>query len=131
LLGGAGDDILIWNLNDSTVTGDAGNDTVRLTSGDLDVTANSGKFSGIERIDLASDAGANAVVLTAQDILDESDSDILTLLGGAGDSVNAGIGWTDGGFNGSGQHVYTKLAGPTTATLILDAAIAANPDILT
>jgi hypothetical protein len=63
--------------------------------------------------------------------LDESDSDILTLLGGAGDSVNAGIGWTDGGFNGSGQHVYTKLAGPTTATLILDAAIAANPDILT
>jgi Ca2+-binding RTX toxin-like protein len=131
LVGGAGDDVLIWDLNDSTVAGGTGIDTVRLASGNLDVTGNSGKFSGIERIDLAADAGANAVVLTAQDILDESDNDILTLLGGAGDSVNAGIGWSDGGLNGAGQHVYTKVVGAATATLILDAAIAANPDILT
>jgi Ca2+-binding RTX toxin-like protein len=131
LIGGAGDDILIWDRPDSTVDGGVGGDTLRLTSGNLDVTANAGKLSGIERIDLATDAGANAVILTAQDILDESDSDILTLLGGAGDSVNAGAGWTDGGLNGAGQHVYTKLAGVSTVTLVLDAAIAANADILT
>ncbi len=53
-----------------------------------------------------------------------SDTDILTVLGDAGDSIDAGTGWTDGGIVG-GFHVYTQ----GLATLNLDVDLAVNPDI--
>ncbi len=71
-------------------------------------------------------AGANAVTLTASDVLDMSDTDILTIDGDTGDSINAGTGWTDGGVVGA-YHVYTQ----GLATLNLDTDMTVNANILT
>jgi hypothetical protein len=49
--------------------------------------------------------------------------------GTAADSVDAGTGWTDGGLDGSGNHVFTKLVGPTLATLIINQDVTVNADI--
>ena len=97
---------------------------MRVDAGDADVTAFAGTIQGIERIDLEADAGTNAVTLADQDVLDISDSDVLTVLGDAGDSIDAGTGWTDGGVVGA-YHVYTQ----GLETLNLDIDLAVNPDI--
>ena len=46
------------------------------------------------------------------------------------DSVNAGTSWTDGGFDGGGNHIYTQMVGASLATLVVDPDVAVNPDIL-
>ena len=130
LNGDAGDDILVWDSADATIDGGSGSDTLRTDGGDVDLTTFAGTISGIEVIDLEADAGANALTLTALDVLDLSDTDTLTVLGDAGDSVNASAGWTDGGFDDSGNHVYTQMVGPSLATLLVDPDVSVNPDIL-
>ena len=46
------------------------------------------------------------------------------------DDVDAGTGWTDGGFDGSGNHIFTQAVGGNTATLLIDPDITINPDIV-
>ena len=89
------------------------------------MTAFGGTIQGIDRIDLQSDAGANGVTLSAADVLSMSDGGSLTIDGDAGDSVDAGSGWTDGGI-ADGYHTYTQGA----ATLLVDTDVSVNPDIL-
>jgi Ca2+-binding RTX toxin-like protein len=125
LFGLAGDDTLVWDSSDATIDGGTGNDTLWVESGDADLTTFAGTVVGIEEIDLEADAGANTLTLAAQDVLDISDTDVLTVLGDGGDSVDAGTGWTDGGI-ASGFHVYTQ----GLATLNLDTDLTVNPDIL-
>ena len=121
----AGDDTLVWDSSDATIDGGTGSDTVQVKSGDADLTTFAGTIVGIEEIDLEADTGANALTLAAQDVLDISDTDVLTVLGDSGDSVDAGTGWTDGGISG-GFHVYTQ----GLATLNIDTDMTVNPDIL-
>ncbi len=78
---------------------------------------------------MEADPGANSVNLVAQDVLDISDTDTLTVLGDTTDSINAGTGWTDGGFDGNGNHVYTQMVGASLATLLIDPDVATNVDI--
>jgi|GEM_PF-5021303 len=124
LSGGAGDDTILWDAGDSTVDGGTGHDVLVAASGDIDLTTFSGTLQGIDEIDLQSDAGANVVTLTANDVMTASDDATLTIVGDGGDSVAAGSGWTDGGIV-SGFHVYTQGA----ATLLLDQNLSVNPDI--
>ena len=124
LRGGTGDDILVWDSLDLTVDGGAGSDTLRVEAGDADLTAFAGSIAGIEIIDLQADTGANTVTLAAQGVLDMSDTDTVTITGDAGDSVQAGSGWTDGGIAG-GFHTYTQ----GLATLLVDTDITVNADI--
>ena len=124
LYGEAGDDILVWDANNSKMDGGAGSDTLRVDSGDVDLAAFGGTIEGLERIDMEADAGANSLSLTLTDVLDISDTDVLTVLGDAGDSVDAGTGWTDGGIAGA-YHVYTQ----GSATLNLDTDLSVNLDI--
>ena len=84
-----------------------------------------GTLSGIEVIDFASDTGANILTLTAADVIGMSDTDILTVDGDSGDSVQAGTGWTDGGIAGD-YHTYTQ----GLATLLVDTNMTVNADIL-
>jgi Ca2+-binding RTX toxin-like protein len=128
---GAGEDTLVWNAADRMIDGGGGIDTLRVASGNVDLPTFAGAIAGIERIDLTSDAGANAVTLTAQDVLDISDTDIVTLLGDSTDSIAAGTGWTDGGVDSSGHHIYSQMVGPSLATLLVDPDMLVNPDILT
>ncbi len=130
LFGGAGDDVLVWDVADTTIDGGNESDTLRVESGAVDITTFTGTIAGIEQIDLEADAGANSATLTVQDVLDMSDTDSVTILGDDSDSIHAGIGWTDGGFDGSGNQIYTQLVGPSLATLIVDPDVSVNPDIL-
>ena len=67
---------------------------------------------------------APTVTLAAQDVLDMSDTDTVTITGDAGDSLQAGTGWTDGGISG-GFHTYTQ----GLATLLVDTDVTVNGDI--
>ncbi len=129
LSGGNGDDTLIWRDADAPLSGGAGTDTLSIASGDLDLGTLTGIASGIERLDLATDAAANNATLTATDVLSLSDTDVLTIAGTAADSVDAGTGWIDGGFDGAGNHVFTKLVGPSLATLVVNQDVTVNADI--
>jgi hypothetical protein len=126
---GSGNDTLVWDASDTSIDGQGGTDTLRVDSGDVDLTSFAGTIQGIEKINLGSDAGSNAATLTAQDVLDMSDTDALTILGDAGDSIDAGTGWSDGGFDGNGNHLFIQDVGGTLATLILSPDITTNPDI--
>jgi hypothetical protein len=128
---GAGEDTLVWDAEDRMIDGGSGIDTLRVASGNVDLPTFTGAIAGIERIDLTSDAGANSVTLTARDVLDISDTDIVTLLGDSTDSIAAGTGWTDGGVDSSGNHIYSQMVGPSLATLLVDPDMLVNPDILT
>jgi hypothetical protein len=120
----------VWDPADTILDGGSGNDTLRVDSGNADLTAFAGTLSGIEQIDLQSDTGANTVTLSAQDVLDASDTDTLTVLGDNGDSLNAGTGWTDGGFDGNGNHVFTQSVSMVLATLVVDPDVTLNVDII-
>ncbi len=126
LKGGGGDDTLVWDSADTEIDGGSGSDTLRVDSGDVDLTAFGGTIGGIETIDLEADAGANTLTLTAADILSISDDDILNVLGDAGDTLNAGTGWTDNGFDGGGNHVYSQVVGVDTLTLVVDPDMTVN-----
>ena len=97
---------------------------MQVESRDVDLTSFAGTIAGIEQIDLEADIGANSLTLTMSDVLDMSDTDILTVDGDTGDSIDAGTGWTDGGTAG-GYHTYTQ----GLATLNLDIDLSVNLDI--
>jgi Ca2+-binding RTX toxin-like protein len=122
--GGAGVDILIWDSADTSIDGGTGTDTLLIDSGDVDLTSFGGTIAGLEVIDLETDTGANAITLTVSDVLGMSDTDVLTIDGDSGDSIDAGTGWTDAGVSGD-YHVYTQ----GLATLNVDIDMTVNVDI--
>lgn len=129
--GGAGDDVLIWDSADLFIDGAGGYDTLRVETDEVDLSEFAGEISRIEAIDLASDSGANELVLTAQDVLSATDaSNTLIISGAANDSIDAGGGWAYGGVDGSGNDIYTQDVGPNTATLVIDPAVNVNATIL-
>ncbi|HEY5597923.1 MAG TPA: tandem-95 repeat protein [Kiloniellales bacterium] len=130
LFGGSGDDILLWDAADAVIDGGTGHDTLLVTGGNVDLASFAGNIGGIESIDLASDAGANTLALRAQDILDISDTDVLSVLGNSSDSVNAGTGWTQAGSDGQDHDIYTHVVGGAVVTLIVDSDITLNADLL-
>ena len=131
IIGEAGDDILFWDAGDAVMDGGTGTDTLRVAGGDVDLTTFTGTITGIEKVDLFDQPSGEGLILTAQDVLDISDTDTITVLGKNNDTVDAGTGWTDGGLDGSGNQIYTQMVGAQLATLLLDPDIAVNPDILT
>lgn len=129
LRGGQDDDVLVWDAADRVVDGGLGIDTLLVQSGDLELGGVAARITNIEQIDLASDGAGNDLALRAQDVLDLSSDDILTILGDSADSVDAGTGWNDGGIV-NGYHIYTQAVGPKLAVLHIDEAITVNGDIL-
>ncbi len=124
LYGGAGDDLLIWHGSNAVVDGGAGLDTLVAAGADIDLSAFGGTLTSVEAIELSGDGTGTSVLLDAQDVLDMSSSDTLTIAGDVGDSVDAGSGWTDGGIAG-GYHTYTQ----GLATLLVDIDMTVNADI--
>ena len=79
---------------------------------------------------MEADAGANTLTVSYADVLSMTDNtDTLTIDGDAGDSLDAGTGWTDGGVSG-GYHTYTQGSGGNTATLQVDTDVSVNANIL-
>jgi hypothetical protein len=108
--GGRGDDtITVSDLAFQLVDGGSGLDTLALSGSGmtLDLAAARGHFSDIEIIDLTG-SGDNSLKLTALDLLNLSETyHALGVQGNAGDAVDIGAGWTDGGTSGD-FHLYTQ-----------------------
>ncbi|MER2513304.1 MAG: hypothetical protein ABTQ25_12965 [Nitrosomonas ureae] len=127
--GGAGNDRMIGRGGADSFDGGAGNDYIRISddtfqwvdgglgtdilglagSGfNLDLSSVIDKIHGIETIGLYG-VGNNSLTLTAQDVIDLSDTtNTLKIKGNAGDSVTGlSSGWTDGGIRGN-FHEYTQ-----------------------
>ncbi len=108
---GAGNDyIRILGDDFELVDGGLGNDTLGLAGSNfnLDLSGVIDKIHGIETIALYG-VGDNTLTLTAQDVIDLSDStNTLKVKGNAGDSVlGLSSGWVDGGVQGN-FHSYTQ-----------------------
>ncbi len=129
LYGGAGDDVLVWNPSNAGLDGGSGTDTLSAAGADMDLTTFAGSATGLETIGLAGDASPNALTLSAPDVLDMSQTGSLTIDGDAGDSLDAGTGWTFTGSDGSGHAVYTQMVDGNLATLLVDLDIAVNAEI--
>ncbi len=109
--GGAGNDyIRISDANFQSVEGGSGTDILGLAGSNfnLDLSSVIDKIHGIETISLYG-VGDNSLTLTAQDVIDLSDStDTLKIKGNAGDSViGLSSNWVDGGVHGN-FHTYTQ-----------------------
>ena len=130
--GGGGDDTIVWDFNDLNIDGGAtGTDTLRVESGNVDITTFGGTIDGIDQVDMEADAGANTLTVSYADVLSMTDNgDTLTIDGDAGDSLDAGTGWTDGGIDGNGNQIYTQGSGGNTATLVVDPDVSVNANIL-
>ena len=109
--GGAGNDYI--RIADDTfqlVDGGSGTDILGLAGSgfNLDLSSVIDKIHGIETIGLYG-VGDNSLALTAQDVIDLSDTtNILKIKGNAGDSVTGlSSGWSDGGIRGN-FHEYTQ-----------------------
>lgn len=120
LEGGAGNDVLVCTAGDSRLDGGAGRDTLRLAVGDLDLRIGSGTHvTGIERVDMRGSTD-NTLTLSALAALDlSSTSNKLTVLGGAGDTVDITGIYIDKGITGD-FHRYRLGA----AVLLVDSDIA-------
>jgi hypothetical protein len=124
LRSGSGSDHLAWDTDDA-IDGGTGVDTLFVAEADvqLDLAGRAGKsIVDIERIDLTR-SGDNTLVLRAQDVLALSSStDMLWVLGDAGDSVTLAGEFNDLGVFEGGFHKYQSGA----AIVLLDPDIAAT-----
>ena len=134
LVGGGGADVLIGGAGDDTlrisdrafqrVDGGTGTDTLALTGNGmtLDLTAISNlRVQEIERIDLTG-TGNNALVVSKLEVLNlSSTSNTLRVIGDAGDSVDLGVGWTQGASAGG---FTTWTHGAATAVVDDDLSVA-------
>lgn len=129
--GGSGNDVLVWDGADASIDGKNGTDTLQINGGDANLTTFGGSIGGIEIVDMASDGGSNTLTVNAPAVIDATDNgNTLTVTGGNNDNLEAGTGWTDGGVDGSGNHIYTQSVGAHTATLVVDPNVHVNANIL-
>jgi Ca2+-binding RTX toxin-like protein len=123
MIGGAGDDKFIFDPLDTQIAGGTGNDTLKFTgSGQhLDLDGKAGTiYTGLEAIDLTG-VGSNSVSLTAQNVVDISDTHELTINGNAGDSITStGQGWVTGADQTVGGILYHNYTSGTATLHVQD-----------
>ncbi|WP_240143505.1 integrin alpha, partial [Nitrosomonas sp. JL21] len=136
--GNNGDDIIrVPDLDFQSANGGAGSDTLAFTGSDIDLKLAdyidrigqlnlASRIVDIETIDLTG-SGDNTLTLTAQSVLDVSDSsDTLVVKGNAGDRVvGLSEGWIDAGMK-NGMHAFTKQG----AELLIDTSIGTDPLVI-
>ncbi len=128
LSGNNGDDIIrVPDLDFASANGGAGNDTLAFSGSPIDLKLSDyiDRIVDIETIDLTG-SGDNTLTLTAQNVLDVSDSsDTLVVKGNAGDRVvGLSEGWEDAGMK-DGMHAFTKQ----DAELLIDASVTTDTPV--
>ncbi|MFN7097948.1 MAG: calcium-binding protein, partial [Gammaproteobacteria bacterium] len=125
LQGGAGDDILRFENSLTSFSGGLGEDTLQLSAGlSLNLTSlPDAQFSGLEHIDMVTDASANTLTLAMGDVLATSDTtDTLFVEGDSNDHVVTTDSWTAGGTEVHGATTY-QVYTSGLATLLVDTDI--------
>ncbi|MDN5377408.1 MAG: large repetitive protein, partial [Sulfurospirillum sp.] len=105
LNGGAGNDVLVYDNEDTIDGGD--NEDILLIQEDitLDFDSVSANISNIEIIDLGT--GSQNITISAEDVLDITGSNVLEILGDSSDSVTLSGTWTSTGVV-DGFNIYTS-----------------------
>ena len=127
LLGGADDDVLVWDAADLLIDGGDGKDTLLVLAGDLDLSAFGGTLVSLETVDLMTDSGANTLTLSAADVLDMTDNGLLTVLGDAQDTVKIGADWSHAHVDQDGYQLYVQAVGPDLVGLLLGPDLQIDP----
>jgi len=131
VFGGADDDILVWDQWDAVLDGGEGNDQLLVLSGDVDLTGFAGDLVSLETVDLLSDPSANTLSLTVDDVLDMTDSGLLTVLGDEQDRVSTDSSWTLSHVDDGGYQLYlhsVDLAGVSDVVgLLLGPGVQLDP----
>jgi Ca2+-binding RTX toxin-like protein len=132
LVGRDGDDrLVVQNSNFLAADGGDGIDRLVVQGAGVNITQQNvfDKLFGIEEIDLTG-FGNNKLTLSALDVLQVSDTDVMQILGNAGDQViSNGQGWTKNGtqiIDSQTYNVYTTTVAGTQATLLIDTDITQN-----
>jgi len=115
--GTTGADTLLWT--EQAIDGFGGEDVIQLRFDETVTGSDLGdKLSNIEEIDMTGMGDNSIGTLTAQDVLDMTDStNKLVISGDSGDSVSlTGEGWSDGQAAGD-YTTYTATVGSETVTL--------------
>ncbi|HTO61058.1 MAG TPA: calcium-binding protein, partial [Bradyrhizobium sp.] len=118
-------DTIIGNNADNIAFGRDGNDRFAVAGSGVVITQQDvfDKFYSIEEIDLTG-TGNNSLAISAQDVLQTSETGQMLVLGNAGDSVTSiGQGWNKGAdqmIEGQTYHTYTSSQPGTTVTLLVD-----------
>ena len=112
LRGGAGNDTLAVSDTDfRRLVGGNGLDTLRVDGSDieLDLTGDlRNRLTGIELIDLKG-AGSNSLIIDKASVLNLSrESNMLTVLATADDSIEIGVGWTFDGLHSMGGILFSS-----------------------
>ncbi len=81
----------------------------------------------LESVDLLTDTGANTLSLSAADVLDMTENGLLTVLGDAQDTVNAGSDWTLSQVDDNGYQLYVQTVGPDVVGLLLGPGVQLDP----
>jgi Ca2+-binding RTX toxin-like protein len=126
--GSSFDDTLIGNNGDNVIFGRDGEDRFAVSGSNVVITQQDvfNRLFSIEEIDLTG-TGNNSVALTAQDVLETSDTGVMQILGNAGDSVSSvAQGWSKGMdqvIDGQTYHTYTSSQPGSAVTLLVDTDI--------
>jgi len=134
--GGAGDDVFVAaDAGFGRLDGGAGSDTVRVASGNLDLTTLRGdQLSGVEHFDL-SGSGDNMLTFNADIALAATGGtnpltgavDSLLIDGDSGDTVSAQGAWTNTGTVTIGANGYSVFeSGENGARIFVDGDVAVN-----
>jgi hypothetical protein len=126
-MGGADDDVLVWDETDLLIDGGDGNDELLVLAGDLDLTSFGGTLVNLESVDLLTDTGANTLSLAAADVLDMTENGLLTILGDAQDTVKAGSDWTLSQVDENGYQLYIQTFGQDVVGLLLGPDVHLDP----
>jgi len=123
--GSGGNDVITYGAGD-TINGGADTDTLNIgTAGALDLTGNT-TITNMEHVDLGVSGTDITLTLGAADAVNFTDSNnVLTILGGSGDTVTSGNGWDLGGTATVGSETY-QLYTSGSATLRVDTDITRN-----
>jgi Ca2+-binding RTX toxin-like protein len=127
LMGGGDDDVLVWDAADLLIDGGDGNDELLVLAGDLDLTSFGGTLVSLESVDLLTDTGANTLSLAAADVLDMTENGLLTVLGDAQDTVEAGSDWTLSQVDENGYQLYIQTVGQDVVGLLLGPDVHLDP----
>lgn len=129
--GTAGDDLIMYNPGLSSVDGKGGTDTLRVMNSGADIKVGTDiELKGVEAINLHNN-GADKLSLNVADILNISDTGVLTVTGDAVDEVKLSGDYTQGANVHQGNTTFASYTAGNGAQLLVELGVTVHQDPIT